>query len=449
MIQMRPSVAVSAVVNSIRQFYDAGSGVTQTTMLGASGSVPALYEDFTTGQTIDPRITFTRASNATRFDSTGTLVTMANNEPRFNYDPVTLQPKGLLIEEQRTNSIRNNTMVGAVAGSPGTLPKNWGIGNAGALSSQVVGFGTENGVNYIDIRFFGTASASSVGVRFETSVGVAASSGQTWTGSVFARLVGGTTANVTAVGANVVGLTSGGSSTTDTVIVNFGNAINASNISGNRIAATRTLSDATTVYLRHQLLLGIVSGGSIDITLRIGMPQLEQGAFATSVIPTTTTAATRAADASSMTGTNFSSWYRQDEGTIFVEFMRSGDGIVAGGGGATPRVVNVDDGINSYQIRFNSTSTIEATSSAGIYIARAWYADAINKSALAYKADDSSFVVNASVASDATGSAAASMTNIKFGAATSGVSGFLNGHIRRIAYFPRRLSNDELQAITA
>jgi hypothetical protein len=41
-------------------------------------------------------------------------------------------------------------------------------------------------------------------------------------------------------------------------------------------------------------------------------------AFATSYIPTTTATVTRSADVASITGTNFSSWYRQDEGTFFV-----------------------------------------------------------------------------------------------------------------------------------
>jgi hypothetical protein len=45
------------------------------------------------------------------------------------------------------------------------------------------------------------------------------------------------------------------------------------------------------------------AGVAIDITLRIGMPQLEQGAFATSVIPTTTATVTRATDVASINGT--------------------------------------------------------------------------------------------------------------------------------------------------
>ncbi|OIN87265.1 MAG: hypothetical protein AUJ12_02560 [Alphaproteobacteria bacterium CG1_02_46_17] len=53
--------------------------------------------------------TFTRNSVATYFDSTGTLQTASNNIPRFDYDPVTHAPKGILIEERRTNQAYYST----------------------------------------------------------------------------------------------------------------------------------------------------------------------------------------------------------------------------------------------------------------------------------------------------------------------------------------------------
>ena len=53
--------------------------------------------------TLPSGVTFTRASTATYFDSTGTMQTAATNAPRWDYDPVTLGLRGLLIEEARTN----------------------------------------------------------------------------------------------------------------------------------------------------------------------------------------------------------------------------------------------------------------------------------------------------------------------------------------------------------
>jgi len=48
----------------------------------------------------------TRASKATYFDADGVLQTADNDEPRFDHDPVTGEPLGLLIERQATNLLR-------------------------------------------------------------------------------------------------------------------------------------------------------------------------------------------------------------------------------------------------------------------------------------------------------------------------------------------------------
>ena len=54
------------------------------------------------------------------------------------------------LEPPSTNSIRNNTMVGAVAGTPGTLPTNWGgsLATVNGIAINVVGSGYEAGIPY-------------------------------------------------------------------------------------------------------------------------------------------------------------------------------------------------------------------------------------------------------------------------------------------------------------
>jgi len=57
--------------------------------------------------------------------------------------------------------------------------------------------------------------------------------------------------------------------------------------------------------------------------------QFEEGSFPTSYIPTTSSTVTRSADVASMTGTNFSSWYNQGQGTFVASVDR--DFAISGG----------------------------------------------------------------------------------------------------------------------
>jgi hypothetical protein len=65
---------------------------------------PNLVLDFANSKGFDARITFTRNSVGTYYDETGVLRTAQANQPRIDYDPVTLDNKGLLIEESRANA---------------------------------------------------------------------------------------------------------------------------------------------------------------------------------------------------------------------------------------------------------------------------------------------------------------------------------------------------------
>lgn len=64
---------------------------------------PALLLDFVNSQRVDPRLTFSRSSVGTYLDRAGVLRTAAVNAPRIDYDPVTGVCRGLLMEPERTN----------------------------------------------------------------------------------------------------------------------------------------------------------------------------------------------------------------------------------------------------------------------------------------------------------------------------------------------------------
>ena len=409
---------------------------------------PALPLDFRTNEAIDSRITFARASNATYFDSSGVLQTAGSGVARANqyqdYNPSTLAPLGFLIEEQRTNSIRNNTMQGAVAGTPGTLPTNW-ASTVGGLAFNVIGTGTESGITYIDIQFVGTTSATSFNVRFDQNLAVAAVNGQTWTNSFFCRMVNGATTNIGAIKNRITFRDSGGATLT-TGDVDFLSTISASSIAVARRQNTFTAANASIAAVVGAVLFECVSGVAIDITLRIGLPQLELGSFATSPILTTAAAATRLADVASITGANFSSFWNATEGTVVV---RGDYSYIATG---QPGLVRADDGTDNERMMLAITSGTQRFTvvDGGVELADISRTGVIVGTpfaqAAAYKVNDCASVVNGGTAgTDATVSIP-TVNTMRFSRAIG--ADYPNGHIQSLSYYNKRLSNETLQALT-
>ena len=73
-------------------------------------TLPVFSQNFAMNPYLNPQWSFTRASNATYLAANGVITTVGPNVPRFDYDPVTLQCKGLLLEETRSNFLYNSTL---------------------------------------------------------------------------------------------------------------------------------------------------------------------------------------------------------------------------------------------------------------------------------------------------------------------------------------------------
>ena len=284
---------------NIPYLYKAGTLYSQIPESGAG--------DFTVSRTTSV------ANRSTRINKDGLIELVANNVPRLDY-PVGGAVNGcpaLLVEPAATNGIRNNSMVGAVAGSPGFMPTNWAESLNG-LVRQSVALGTENGVSYIDIRYSGTASGSSASVLFEAATQIVASTGQDWSNSVYLKIIAQPTPPVayrlSMWEYNTSGTVFGGS---------FATAVVPTTTSLQRFTQTRALTGATTDRIRPLFDVSMTSGQTYDFTIRIGYPQMERGTVATSVIHTTTAAVTRSED--QITRPSVSSLIGQTEGTFYFE----------------------------------------------------------------------------------------------------------------------------------
>jgi len=71
------------------------------------------------------------------------------------------------------------------------------------------------------------------------------------------------------------------------------------------------------------------TAGTLTLTVSgtVTNAQLEAGSFRTSYIPTTSATATRSADVATMTGTNFSSWFNQSEGSFAWEGIKAKNAV--------------------------------------------------------------------------------------------------------------------------
>lgn len=86
----------------------ASKAMAPSEMIRASLPYLSTFWDFTTGSLL-PTVSFTRASAGYRLNSSGLYVSEATDVARFQHAPVALTPRGLLIEEARTELYTYNT----------------------------------------------------------------------------------------------------------------------------------------------------------------------------------------------------------------------------------------------------------------------------------------------------------------------------------------------------
>jgi len=386
--------------------------------------------------------TVTRASTKNILGSAGLYVSVANNVPAFEFN-TDGSYRGLLVEPGATNQIRNNSMTDAVAGSPGTLPTNWGEALQG-LTRQVVGTGTELGVTYIDVRFSGTATASAdVSLAFETNAQIVATNGQQWTNSFWIKKVAEPNApNDYRMTMEEWTAAAGFIKSASQIIVPTTSLI--------RYEQTRALDGGGTVArVRPLARFNVTNGNTYDFTVRIGWPQMETGSVATSPIVTTAGTASRVADVVSLASA--SSVIGQASGTMFIDFI--------------PRSTGTDnrsvlqmavDGTNSRRLKMNASGAIEfrpVTGGTGttLFTTTQTAITTHSKVAVAYANLDTAMFYNG-VQVGATNTtynyASGTFDSVGLASPNLGVDIQLNGWMRSVALFPTRLANAQLASIT-
>ena len=390
---------------------------------------PSLDLRFALAKKLDPRITFTRGSTGTYFGPDGIMRTAGVNEPRFDHDPITGQSLGLMIEESRTNLYTRSDIEGSVGSTPtGFQPA------AGASSGQSVVVSTDislgpNGQSAKHTR--GTSSDSNMGYIFSSGLTV----GQTYCASIWlyippsqAQKFAGKTITIPAETSPAVTYISLGSFNTNLVGV---------------------WQRAYSVFTANSTGVGIIPrttavAGSFFYT---DCWQLEQGSFPTSYIPTTASTVTRSADNAQMTGTNFSSWYNQSEGTVFCSFKT--DGI-----SGNPRTFQLTGNNQNERLDHRIIGTTNGSEyyTGGINFGRIDDNGVTNPSqgkiTVSQNSRSRQFCMNGRTVKSATIPNAPAVNTLNIGNYNLQAT-YLNGTISRLTYYPIQLTNQQLINLTS
>ena len=400
----------------------------------------SLNLDFANSQSVDPRITFTRASTATRVRQDGLVEVVASGSPRIDFDPVTQVCKGLLIEEQRTNLLTysENFDNAAWAKNNATITANATTAPDGTLTADKMVQDTANTAHLVKQGAI-TTNTNPLSATIYAKAGERTNLLlQLQENTSFARyafcvfdLTTGTAGSVT---------NSGGASSSTASCTSVGNG-------WFRCSIISTLGGVDTnsqlVALDGVSLATYTGDGTSGIY--IWGAQLEVGAFPTSYIPTVASQVTRSADTAVMTGTNFSSWYNQTEGTVLVDYDMETSTIYY------PSAWYMDDGAlnrfgHSVSSGLKNCNYDSSTNSvAQLYLSLGAMPTTV-LSAYAYKENDFVGCANGGTVLTDTSGVQPIVNKLQIGGRLYGA--FLNGHISKLSYYPKRLTNSELQALT-
>ena len=358
------------------------------------------------------------------------LRTAQAGQARFDHAPLTGESLGLLIEEQRTNLLTYSADFANAAWT-----KERGTVNSVA---NIAPDGTLTGNSLVE------SAGQTFGPNVTRNATVAASTAYTF--SVYAKPNGTSSVRLierlidTTINITVFDLSNGTVGTKDAghtaVITNVGNG-------WYRCSISFTAASAITNSI---FISSGPDGNSVGENkgLFIWGAQLEAGSSATSYIPTVASQVTRSADAASMTGLNFSSWFNNAEGTLYSEAIS-----VSGG----QQAILVLDNANSIQIFQTSTTQaggyvrLNAAFNASMVASASQNTNA--KLVIGYKTNDCAFVANGGTPVTDTSVSLPLPTVLRIGVGADGASSFINGTMKKLAYYPVRLPNAELQEMTS
>lgn len=384
---------------------------------------------------LDSAITFTRASAATYYNSSGIITSAGNNVARFDYNPTTLALNGLLIEQNSTNLIKSSGAIGDAnwTNQAQTVTLNNAVAPDGTTTASLL---TTTIATFPDSQqSVGSSTSGSYPVEFFVK--------QTTNASVWVSLSDNTANSAgvlfTFVGATFINGTVGNGSVTSAVSQVLPNG-------WIKLSCVFAFSGAGAA--NFVLTIGpwndTAGNATIGNTVLVWGGDPEKGANRTqsfsgvlSYIPTTAASASRSSDNAQITSIP---WFNPNAGTFLVTSIYNQFNTApvvfgpTGGGG-------FNDQGNGKSQWFNGSSNV-ATSNAKAL-------NTVAKEAFAYTASSRAICLNAgTVATDGNVPWGSTPTAFSLGSNGGGSNQFMNGWIQSLKYWNYTLTNVQLQQIT-
>lgn len=407
---------------------------------------PTFYLKFSDSIYLDSRITFSRNGPATYFDQNGTLITAGNDTFRLDHDPRTGENIGLLIESPQTNlclrseefqTLWSGTNVSVTANTIQSLDEV----NAGDSILET----SSTGEHYLQQNI----TCDSITNRFSFSVFVKSinrSKGYLKM-SIFAGVTHSVLCDFDLVNKTVSTSVTGASEVVSSKILECRDG-------WFRISCTGLTGQSGT----HSFSLGIYDdsgnnsyAGNTSNGFYAWGYQVEQGNFASSYIRTFGTTQSRIGDVVTMSGSNFSSWFNLDQGTVYIrtsplEIPTSYSCLFEISDTTANEKIScfidnqtsppnkiayrvIDGGINQSSIESSNEITDLGSFSAVVR----------------YKSNDFKLAVDGEASAlDNSGSLPA-VTTLNIGTFLDSASGFFNGHITDLFYWNYNLNDEQLR----
>ena len=397
--------------------------------------------------------TYTTAGSSAVVKYQPVLQTAAVDEARFDHNPATGESKGLLIEESVTNLNNNSTTYSGWSTSNIYGYTNAGLAPDGTVSADLL---TINSTTDSIYRF----------VDYTTSTGY-------YTFSLFAKDGGGVGSGyaLVRIGEETVPAKRYG------IIVDLSDGTVTDEVSGNSPSGTSyqiddvgngwyrialTMNKGSSLAFRVAIspygnstftsgagtvLTPVAAGGTLRNGVLFWGTQVEKSSYPTSYIPTSGGQATRATEETQIQGSNFTDWYNFDEGTLYYEASLAKVSELSEN--------NISDGSNNNRILW----ALRSSAARAPYLQR--YGGAVAEvynntgladnvtSALAIALKDGDIASSLDGGTVATSTADIPKDVDRLQLAMLAVGDSRNSqYIKKFAYYPKRLSNATLQAMT-